>query len=800
MDDQPGRRLSLVLPACNEEAGIRRAVVEADDALGQLCDNYEILIVDDGSRDGTALIVAGMAKHRPHVHLLQHPVNRGYGAALRSGFEAAKFERVAFTDADCQFDLADLKPLLELTDEHAVAVGWRIDRKDPWRRRFLSRGYNLLARTLFGTRVRDVDCALKVYRREALTRLLPEAFGFFVNTEMLTRARQLGMSVAEIGVRHRPRLAGQSTVTLWDVPRTLGTVLPFWWTRVMFASHGGQEAGGTTEHSRAEVRRSPVPVLLLLLLACCLFFSRLDAPLLEPQESRHAEISRQMLAEHSWLVPVLHGQPYLDKPPLLYWLVMTCYEVFGVRDWVARIVPGLVGVATVFLTWWWGRRALGERAGLLGALLLCLAPRFVYHGRMLSYDGLLALWVVASLACSQLALTGSRLHRRWWLLSAVACGLGILTKGPVALVLIAVPIAIQQWLDSRSARVGALGWFVWLGAAACVAGPWFIAVESAQPGFLAEFFWRHNVVRFVAPFDHQERAWFFVPGLLAGMMPWTLLLPGFCILLGRRSLRTGQRRPAALGFCLLASLWGFAFFSAAGCKRATYVLPVLPPLALALGWYVDQLLVRPGWSALWQRGSGLARWTGTAALAAGSLVAAAAGVTGILSPNTAGGLGALSIGAALLVVARRRQITWATCGVMTCTMLFLGVLLLQPAYNRRFAVRARLLAHAPLTEQIPVLCYPQRWDSVSFYLPDANVRVYGRGEREQLIADLRWQPEAVLLIKSGRLLQELLQELPASVEFVASRRQGMVTVGWLKPREGPDMHMLAQVEDEWAND
>ena len=119
------RRLSLVLPAFNEEAGVRQAVVEADDALAALCDDYEILVVDDGSRDATAAVVAELTKARPRVRLLRHETNRGYGAALRTGFEAARFDLVAFTDADCQFYLADLDRLISLTDHCPVAVGWR---------------------------------------------------------------------------------------------------------------------------------------------------------------------------------------------------------------------------------------------------------------------------------------------------------------------------------------------------------------------------------------------------------------------------------------------------------------------------------------------------------------------------------------------------------------------------------------------------------------------------------------------------------------------------------------------------
>lgn len=226
-----GERLSLVLPAFNEQDGLRQAVAEADEALAQLCDDYEVIVVDDGSRDATAAVARAEALDRPRLRVLRHLTNHGYGAALRSGFEAARFERIAFTDADCQFHLDDLALLLDESRRAPVVVGYRVNRQDPWRRRFLSRGYNLLARALLGTGVRDIDCALKVFRRDALARLLPRSSGFFVNTEMLARAAALRLPVVEVGVRHRPRLRGRSTVSLREVPRTLAHLLPFWWSR-----------------------------------------------------------------------------------------------------------------------------------------------------------------------------------------------------------------------------------------------------------------------------------------------------------------------------------------------------------------------------------------------------------------------------------------------------------------------------------------------------------------------------------------------------------------------------------------
>ncbi|MCI0700549.1 MAG: glycosyltransferase family 2 protein [Planctomycetia bacterium] len=225
--------VSLVLPAFNESAVIARAVGEAEEALSAHFHQFEVLVVDDGSIDDTAREVMRVLPDSPHTRLLRHAGNRGYGAALRTGFESAKFDLVAFTDADCQFDLAELRNLVSLTGECPIVVGYRVDRKDPWRRRFLSWGYNMLARALLGTRVRDVDCALKVFRREVLAGLLPESRGFFVNTEMMTRAHQLGLEVAEVPVTHRPRAGGASKVSLREVPRTARVLFAFWWREIV---------------------------------------------------------------------------------------------------------------------------------------------------------------------------------------------------------------------------------------------------------------------------------------------------------------------------------------------------------------------------------------------------------------------------------------------------------------------------------------------------------------------------------------------------------------------------------------
>jgi dolichol-phosphate mannosyltransferase len=766
-----GCSLSLVIPAFNEEAGIAAAIAEADDALARLGGDYEILIVDDGSRDRTFAVATEAALTRPNVRVLRHETNRGYGAALRTGFETARGGKVAFTDADCQFDLADLAELVPIADEVPVVVGFRVARQDPWRRRFLSRGYNLLTRTLLGTRVRDCDCALKVFRRDALQHLLPNSTNFFVNTEMLTRARQCRFGIAEVGVRHRPRLRGQSTVSMSDVPKTLATLLPFWWSKVLFPARPDDSPRGGW-----------MDLLLVLVCAALLFFSRIGLPLLEPEEARYAEIPRQMLLAGEWLVPTLHSQPYLDKPPLLYWMVMGTYEIFGVHDWAARLVPALCGVLTVAVAWLWAFRVAGRRAALLGAMMLCLCAGYIYYGRMLTMNAPLALFTTATLAFGHMAMQSNR--RRFWLLAGVCCGLGLLTKGPIALAITLPPLIALSFLTRRVA-IGS--WLAFIASALAVAAPWYVAVSLRQPEFAAYFFWFHNIVRFVQPFDHDGPPWQYLPTLIMGLLPWALLL----VPLVRDLLRhdSASRRPAALGAFLWMAGWALLFFSLAGSKRSVYLVPVFPPLALALGCYLDARLPHAGllgvWPAIARVRSGLAYGVTALVLVAAAIAAGVTLATGPREPDRAVVM-FMAAGLALAVLLTRihsRQTTWAIAAGASFILLFAGLQFLLPEYVNRFSLRHQVNLHAWKAREtsVPVVCYPHRWDSITFYTRRGDVREFSRERRPELIRAVD-SPQPTLLFVQTKFLPELLDDLPVDLEFVPRTRDGAVTIGEVRRR------------------
>jgi 4-amino-4-deoxy-L-arabinose transferase-like glycosyltransferase len=508
---------------------------------------------------------------------------------------------------------------------------------------------------------------------------------------------------------------GQAAAPAAAVPRSVPALLPYVWSQLLFP--GAAPAAGPWRWDA---------LLLLLVLPAVLLYPCTSFYLFEPDEGRYAEIPREMLARGEWVVPYLHGEPYLDKPPLLYWLVMVSYQVLGVHDWAARLVPALAVHGCILLTYLLGRRSLGERAAFWGALALALAPGFTSMGRLLILDGVLAALVLLALCCAFEAVRTGTLSRRWWAGAALACGLGVLAKGPVALVLLVPPLWLHRRLGGRAARVGWRDGAVFAALVLAVALPWYVAVCLRTPDFARHFLWEHNVVRFLTPFDHLRPVWFYGPVLLLGLFPAVLLLVPFGRFLLATDTDVCRRRSPECGFMLLAGGWCVFFFSMSGCKLPTYILPAFPPLCLALGAFVA--------ASPWAR----SRWTRVVA----------------------------GVGFVTLLAGHYIAVPWYAH--------------YHSPMNRPGEVAACCGDRAT-----SVVCYPRSVDSVAFYLGRDDFRSYRSKETPSLVEFLRARPRVAVLCSHRHSLEQLVQTLPPELGVVRTAPLGPCAMAVVERRHAP---------------
>ena len=224
------KSLSVFLPTYNEEDNISATVEGVVKVLKELKLNWEVLVINDGSKDKTPEVVKSLEKKFPGVRLVNHPKNEGYGAALKTGFKEAKYPWVAFVDSDGQFDFDEVKKLLAKTGEADVILGYRLNRADPFQRRIFTWGWKMLAMVLLGLNVRDYSCGFKLIKKKVIEDISPiESEEKVTQIEMLIKAKKKGYKFAEVGVHHYPRTAGVPTgANIAVVKKSFTDMLKLW--------------------------------------------------------------------------------------------------------------------------------------------------------------------------------------------------------------------------------------------------------------------------------------------------------------------------------------------------------------------------------------------------------------------------------------------------------------------------------------------------------------------------------------------------------------------------------------------
>jgi glycosyltransferase involved in cell wall biosynthesis len=257
------RTLSLVLPAHNEAENIEAVVERALEVLPKVTKAHEIVIVNDGSHDQTGKIIDRLAAEHPTVKAVHHEINRGYGAALTTGFAATTGDAIMFMDSDRQFDIGDITALLPYVPHYDIVAGYRIQRRDPLYRRLYGKLFGLAVWLLFGLRMRDTDCAFKIFRADLIRNTTLTSPGALINTELLTRARRQGATLVEVGVRHYPRPAGESSGGSPRVVfRAMGETVKLW-----FRLRREQDAAQATQPDDQLPFIRPQRIALMLLVS-----------------------------------------------------------------------------------------------------------------------------------------------------------------------------------------------------------------------------------------------------------------------------------------------------------------------------------------------------------------------------------------------------------------------------------------------------------------------------------------------------------------------------------------------------
>lgn len=352
----------------------------------------------------------------------------------------------------------------------------------------------------------------------------------------------------------------------------------------------------------------PLRLSIYAILAAILYLPGLGRPALwEPDEGRYAEIAREMVASSDYVTPRDDFELYFEKPPLVYWAEAASIHVFGVTEFAVRLPAALFSVAQVVVTAALAEAIFGGLPGFFAALVLALMPLFYGFAKFATLDPALAFFLTVALAAFYMAARdgpfSSPTARNWMLLSAAMLAFGTLTKGPVALILGgAIPfvwLAIERRLREL-AQLPLVSCFV---IYAVIVLPWFVLMESRNPGFLSFFFIHEHLERYVSSTEHGWGPWFFIPIVIGGAWPWIFFVPlGWSAMHSDDGTLGARDTHDSHSFARFLAIWFlvvFVFFSIPRSKLGSYILPALPPLAIVTGCGLMRLSALEAASRRW---------------------------------------------------------------------------------------------------------------------------------------------------------------------------------------------------------
>ncbi|MCR4305850.1 MAG: glycosyltransferase [Candidatus Daviesbacteria bacterium] len=427
------KELSVFFPCINEEGNVENIVAKAESVLKKLKLLYEIIIVNDGSTDKTGPIAEGLAKKNPHIKVIHHPKNLGYGEALKSGFYSASYDTIVYTDGDGQFDFAEVTKFLEKIKDSDVVIGIRMRRQDSFLRKLFGKGWRLALRTFFGLTLKDVDCGFKMVRRSVLEKIshLESQRGAMINAELAIKAKKAGFKISEVGVNHYPRISGKPTgANIKVIIKSFLDLLRLWW-------------------KLEDEKWLSILMLAVLALAAFLRFYRLPEYMtFLGDEGRDAIVIKNMFENsHFPLIgpPTSVGNIYLG--PLYYYMMAIPMAIFYLNPVAAAGMNAVIGVAIVGLIYLLGKVWFGRVPGLIAAYLYAISPVTITYSRSSWNPNPAPFFALISVfSLYKMHRTGNFL---WFMLTGLAVGAALQMHYLAAIL---IPVVGLIWLYEVYAR------------------------------------------------------------------------------------------------------------------------------------------------------------------------------------------------------------------------------------------------------------------------------------------------------------------------------------------------------------
>jgi 4-amino-4-deoxy-L-arabinose transferase-like glycosyltransferase len=539
-------------------------------------------------------------------------------------------------------------------------------------------------------------------------------------------------------------------------------------------------------------------LVAILCLAAIPYFTRLGASSLwDSNEAFYTETPREMIEANDLVNPSFNYLPRFNKPPLSYWIVITFYKVFGVSPTSERLAIAMLAMAMIGIAFTLGRLLYSTEAGLYAAIALALAPRFLMFSRRIMIDVAMAMLMAATLALFALAQSRPAERKRYLILMYVAAGLGVMTKGPIAVVLPAAAFLIYLALHRELRRLREMMLPLGVLIVAAIVSPWYLAIyEQHGWQYISTFILKDNLSRYTQPVWGPRRGiFFYLPVVIGDMFPWSLFFIGALAMGARRWLKGSADDSLNLRLYRLCLIWVaviVVFFSLSQNKEDLYVLPIYPAVAAVVGAFLARALHDDNAGAY-------GRWAGWT-LAVLGLVLAAAGVAGfyLFAHSSAdyqfqgarlvsvfaiaGGLVVLA-GAAL----KRRRLALLASALALVTVNWVAVLRVLPDFERFKPVLPmceRIAAEAPADALVGYYRYAA--PSMTFYL---RRQVFAYYEPDELIEAFASGRDVYCLMLAEDY-ESLKPQLPPQAGVLASRPVFQVKLKFILDKREPPQLLL----------